>query len=83
MLGNIFVNAGWDQLLNAKFQSSLFRIKLEHLGLHRLPNSQHILRMINTFFRTDVADVDHSLDPFSHLNERAKFSQAHNRALHR
>src|SRR5206468_10578950 len=40
----------------------LCRIKLEHLRLNRLPHLESILRMIDSFLRADVADMDHPFD---------------------
>ena len=61
----------------------LFRIKLQHLRLNRLPDLENILRMVDSFFRADVADMNHALYALSHLHERAKLGEAHDRTIDR
>ena len=48
------------------------RIDFEHLRLHHLAHLQHVLRMIDALLGADVADVDHALDAFGKLHERAE-----------
>ena len=72
VLGDVLVQAGGNQLLHAQAQAALLGIDFEHLRLHHLPDLQHVLRMIDALLGADVADVDHALDAFGELHERAE-----------
>ena len=53
--------------------AALLGIDFQHLGLHRLPDLQHVLRMIDALLGADVADVDHAFHAFGELHEGAEF----------
>ena len=70
------------KLLHAETDAALLAIHFQHLRLHHLAQLQHILRMIDALLRADIADVDHALDTFGKLHERAELLQAGDRAFH-
>src|SRR5262249_27792805 len=80
-LGDVFLNACGHKLLDSQLQPALFGIHFKHLRLDRLPNLEYILRMIDAFFRADVADMNHALETFGKLNEGAEIRQTRNRSF--
>src|ERR1035437_3483772 len=81
VLGDIFVEAGGNQLPHAETQTALLDIEFEHLRLDYLPGVQHVLGMIDALLGADIAHVDHALDALGHLHERAELLDAGHRAL--
>src|ERR1700683_2734526 len=81
-LGQIFVDAGGNQLLDSQLEPPLFAVNLEHLRLHRLPDLQHVTGMADALFGANVTDMNHALNAFGNLHEGAKLSDADDRAFH-
>ena len=79
VLGEVFIQAGWNQLFHAQADEPLRRIEREHLRLDDLPGFQHFLRVIDALFRADFADVNHALHAFGKLHEGAELGQARDR----
>src|SRR5579863_2525297 len=74
--GDVFLDAGGDQLLHPQFQPPLLGVDFEYLRFHRLPDLQQVLRVIDALFGAHVADVNHAFDAFGELNESAEFGEA-------
>src|SRR5690348_698664 len=53
MLGKIFIDAGWNQLLHSQLQTALVRVDLQHLSLDRLADAEHVLRMVDALLGAD------------------------------
>src|SRR4029077_3630731 len=77
MFGNVLIQAGRDHLLDAETHVALCAVHVEHLRFHRLPDLEHVLGMIDPFFRADFADVNHSLNALCNLHEGAELGNAH------
>src|SRR5262249_17133624 len=81
VLGQVFIDAGWRQLFYSQPQPALFSIDFENLRLNHLADFQNVLRMVDSFFGADVADVNHSFDSLGNLNKGAELRQANHRPL--
>ena len=56
VFGHVLVQTDRNQLLDAQPHLPLRRIDFEHLRPDHLPQLEHILRMVDVFFATDLAD---------------------------
>src|SRR5208283_3051707 len=81
MFGEIFIEAGWNQLFHAQPYETLFRVEREHLSLHHLAGFQNLLRMVDSLLRADLADVNHAFNAFGELHEGAELCQVGYRSL--
>src|SRR5208282_917539 len=75
MFGEIFVEAGWNQLLHAQPDETLLRVEGQYLRFDYLPGFQNVLRMIDPFLGADLADVNHAFNAFGQLHEGAELCQ--------
>src|SRR5207302_1127525 len=76
VLGNVFVQAGRDHLLDAETHVAFGAVHIQHLGFYGLADLEHVLWVIDSFFRADFAHVDHSLHALGNLHKRAKLGDA-------
>src|SRR5262249_40749133 len=76
MLRDVLIQTAGHELLHAEAKLAFLLVESEHLRLHNLPNLEHVARMIDALFSTNLADVNHSLDAFSNLHEGSKVHDA-------
>jgi len=70
--------------LMAQPEPAAFLICLQHLRLHDFTNLEGVARVIQTvFFVADIADVDHSFDPVTQIDEGAELGQTGDGCLNR
>ena len=81
MLGEVFVDAGRDQLFHAETNVALLAVDGEDLRFDYLAGLEHIARMRDALLVADLADVHHAFHAFRELNKRAKVGDAGDRTF--
>ena len=74
VLGDVFVETGWDKLLHAQPELPLFLVDVKYLRLDHLAGAKHVLRPFDPLLRADLADVNHAFDAFGELAQTRRTS---------
>src|ERR1035438_4615581 len=81
VLGDVFVDLGGDELLDAELDLALFGVDGQDLRFDDLAHAQHFRGMVEAALGGDLADVDQALDTVGKLDEGSEVHQLGDGAL--